>query len=136
MKLNSIVFGAILLVLISVSSAYSQDSVKVLAKINDSSIDDNYLEGVKSDNMGLRASATYYLGERESSKAVVPLMDVLHTDKTPETRIMAALSLFKIGDARGMYAIQGAMKEDKNEWVRGMCKIFYEMYLANKKPQE
>jgi hypothetical protein len=49
---------------------------------------------------------------------------------------MAALSLFKIGDARGMYAIQGAMKEDKNEWVRGMCKIFYEMYLANKKPQE
>jgi HEAT repeat protein len=136
MKLSNLVLSAIFLVLFSCTAIYSQDSVKVLQKISDSSIDDNYLQGVKSDNMGLRASATYYLGERESSKAVIPLMDVLHNDKTPETRIMAALSLYKIGDARGIYAIKGAMTEDSNQWVRGMCKIFYEMYQANHQPQK
>jgi HEAT repeat protein len=136
MKLKNFVFGAIFLVLLSFTSAYSQDSVKVLAKINDSSIDDNYLMGVESDNMGLRVSATYYLGERESGKAVIPLMNVLHSDKAPEARIMAALSLYKIGDQRGIYAIKGAMTEDSNEWVRSMCKIFYEMYQANQGPEK
>lgn len=136
MKLYSYFFVAITLVLFCCTSAYSQDSLKVLPKLHDSTIDDNYLQGVKSDNMGLRVSATYYLGERESSKAVLPLMNVLHTDQSPEARIMAALSLFKIGDARGIYAIQGAMKEDKNQWVRSMCKIFYEMSQANKAPEK
>ena len=136
MKLNSIVFGAIFLVLLSFSTIYSQDSIKVLPKFSDSTIDDNYLEGVKSDNMGLRVSATYYLGERESSKAIIPLMKMLRQDKSPEARIMAALSLFKIGDARGIHAIQGAMDEDSNEWVRSMCKVFYQMSLVNEKSEE
>ena len=131
MKLNSIVFSVILLMLLSCTAIYSQDSVKVWPKLSDSSIDDNYLMGVKSDNMGLRVSATYYLGERESAKAVIPLMDMLHKDKSPEARIMAALSLFKIGDARGIYAIKGAMTEDNDERVRNMCKIFYQMSLQN-----
>ena len=132
MKLNNFILVAVSLVLFCCASIYSQDSLKVLKKISDSSIDDNYLQGVKSDNMGLRVSASYYLGERESGKAVVPLMNVLHNDPTPEARITAALSLFKIGDARGIHAIEGAMKEDSNEWVRSMCKIFYEMSQANK----
>lgn len=136
MKLNRIVLVAILLALFSSMAIYSQDSLKVLRKISDSAIDDNYLQGVKSDNMGLRVSATYYLGERESGKAVIPLMNVLHNDKAPEARIMAALSLYKIGDQRGIYALKGAMTEDSNEWVRSMCKIFYDMYKANQEPQK
>jgi HEAT repeat protein len=136
MKLNNFVLVAILLALFSCSAIYSQDSLKVLRKISDSAIDDNYLQGVKSDNMGLRVSATYYLGERESGKAVIPLMNILHKDKAPEARIMAALSLYKIGDKRGIYAIKGAITEDSNEWVRSMCKIFYDMYMANQEPKK
>jgi HEAT repeat protein len=136
MKLNNFVLFAVLLALLSCTAIYSQDSLKVLRKISDSAIDDNYLQGVNSDNMGLRVSATYYLGERESGKAVIPLMNVLHTDKAPEARIMAALSLYKIGDQRGIYAIKGAMTEDSNQWVRSMCKIFFEMYQANQGPKK
>lgn len=132
MKLYSIVLGAILLIGFSCISIYSQDSLKVLPRLNDEAITKNYLEGINSNNMGLRVSATYYLGERQSDEAVIPLMNELHMDKSPEARIMAALSLFKIGDSRGIYAIKEAMTKDDNEWVRNMCKVFYEMYNTNK----
>lgn len=132
MKLFSILFCAVLLTVLSWKPSYAQDSIKVISKISEKSIDDNYIKGVNSKNMGLRVSSMYYLGERQSSAAVIPLMKELHMDKVPEARIMAALSLFKIGDKRGIYAIEQAAQDDKNEQVRNMCKVFSEMAKANK----
>jgi len=136
MKLCNILLGTLFLLLLLVTSIYPQDSIKVLKKLNDDSIDLNYLEGVKAENLGLKISASYYLGERKSSKAVVPLMKILKSDKSPEARIMAALSLFKIGDERGIYAIKQAVQFDDNEWVKKMCNIFYQMYLTNKEAEK
>jgi HEAT repeats len=136
MKLRNISVGVFLLFLFFLTSIYPQDTIKVLKRTNDDSIDLNYLSGVKGDNEGLRISASYYLGERKSTKAVIPLMNVLHTDKSPEARIMAALSLFKIGDERGIYAIKQAVQFDDNEWVKKMCNIFYQMYLTNKEAEK
>lgn len=136
MKLYNLVQGAVLFMLLFCSFIYPQDSLKVLPRLSDRSIDKNYLEGVKSDNMGLRVSSAYYLGERQSTEAVIPLMKILHNDKAPEARIVAALSLFKIGDSRGIYAIGEAMKMDNNKDVRNMCKVFYQMYLANKEEKK
>ena len=136
MKLCNILLGTLFLLLLLVTSVYPQDSIKVLKKLNDDSIDLNYLEGVKAENLGLKISASYYLGERKSSKAVVPLMKILKSDKSPEARIMAALSLFKIGDERGIYAIKQAVQFDDNEWVKKMCNIFYQMYLTNKEAEK
>ena len=136
MKLCNILLGTLFLLLLLVTSIYPQDSIKVLKKLNDDSIDLNYLEGVKAENLGLKISASYYLGERKSSKAVAPLMKILKSDKSPEARIMAALSLFKIGDERGIYAIKQAVQFDDNEWVKKMCNIFYQMYLTNKEAEK
>jgi len=131
MKMGNFLLG-VFLFLFLVTSIYPQDSIKVLKRLNDESVDQNYLKGVKADNLGLKISASYYLGERKSSKAVIPLMSILKSDKSPEARVMAALSLFKIGDERGLYAVKQAVKFDDNEWVRKMCNIFYQMYLTNK----
>lgn len=132
MKLSNFLWGIFFLLIFCLTSIYPQDSIKVLKRLNDESIDLNYLQGIKANNEGLRISASYYLGERKSSKAVIPLMNILHNDKSPEARIMAALSLFKIGDERGIYAIKQAVQFDNSEWVKKMCSIFYQMYLANK----
>ena len=136
MKQYSFLLGVFFLFLFFLTSVYPQDTIKVLKKISDETVDQNYLEGVKADNLGLKISASYYLGERKSSKAVIPLMSILKSDKSPEARIMAALSLFKIGDERGMYAIKQAVKFDDNEWVKKMCNIFYQMYLTNKEAEK
>ena len=82
--------------------------------------------------MGLKVSSAYYLGEIESQKAVIPLMGILKSDKNPEARIMAALALFKIGNEKGMFAVQQAVKFDDNEQVKKMCEIFYNMYVQER----
>ena len=109
---------------------YPQDSSKVMPKSGDSEL--NYLMGVKSDNSGLKASSVYYLGEMKSEKAVIPLMEILRTDTSASTRIMAALSLYKIGDARGLHAIKQAIQFDSDEQVKKMCGILTQMHDLEK----
>jgi HEAT repeat protein len=131
MKMHNFLLGTLLLIALSGSSIYAQDSVKAVKNIDDDSINLNYLEGVNSPNDGLRISSVFYLGERKTTKAVIPLMKILNNDKVPEARVMAALSLFKIGDKRGIYTIKHAKDFDDNEMVKKMCNIFYQMYLKS-----
>jgi len=92
----------------------------------------NLMNGVNSGNQGLRMSSTYFLGELKSDEAVIPLMRILKSDENEEARIMAALSLSKIGDLRGVYAVKQAIKFDSSERVMKMCSNFYNDYLTKK----
>lgn len=92
----------------------------------------NLLNGINSENQGLKLSSAYFLGQYKSSEAVIPLLSILKNDKSEESRIMAALSLIKIGDLRGIYAIKQAVKFDSSERVRKLCQVFYSDYLLNK----
>lgn len=58
-------------------------------------IEKNLLVGLNSDNEGLKFSCAYYLGEIQSSKAVIPLLRLFHSGKTDEMKIIAALSYAK-----------------------------------------
>ena len=71
----------------------------------------NLLVGLASDNLGLRESCAFMLGEIGSKKAVVPLMAMLH-DGVESSRVVAALALSRISDARGVYAVKQAAKFD------------------------
>ncbi len=85
----------------------------------------NLLEGVNSDNYGLRLSSAFYLGEYKASEAVIPLMKMLHDEQTEEARIVAALSLMKIGSDKGVYAVKEASSLDNSKRVRRLCILFY-----------
>jgi hypothetical protein len=89
------------------------------------------LQGMKSENQGLQAGCTYMLGEVCCAKGVISLMDILHNNPSEELRILAALSLYKIRDARGIFAIRQEMKFDESERVRRMCEKFYRAYLQD-----
>lgn len=92
----------------------------------------NLMNGINSGNQGLRMSSAFLLGEFKSDEAVIPLMKILKSDENEESRIMSALSLLKIGDSRGIFAIKQAIQFDESERVRKMCSIFYQDYLINK----
>jgi hypothetical protein len=92
----------------------------------------NLMNGIKSGNQGLRLSSSYFLGELKSDEAVIPLMRILKSDENEEARIMAALSLVKIEDARGIFTIKQAISFDSSERVKKMCSIFYQYYLSKK----
>lgn len=95
-------------------------------------VESNLLVGAKSNNFGLRVDCAYKLGEIKSKKAVNCLMSMLRNSNSEEEQIMAALSLRKIENARGLYALKRAAKFAKSDRVKRMCKIFYYDYLQKK----
>ena len=90
------------------------------------------LLGISSENQGVQDGCAFMLGEVGCEKGVIPLLRILHNDKREEARILAALSLYKIGDARGIFAIKQASRFDESDRVRRLCNGFYLSYMNNK----
>ena len=86
-------------------------------------------QGLNSNNEGLKAGCAYMAGEIRCQRSVVCLLKILRDNPSEELRILAALSLYKIGDARGIYAIKQAIKYDGSKRVQRMCEIFYKAYV-------
>ena len=97
-------------------------------KVKDSAVE-SLIMGVNSDNFGLRTSAAYMLGELKCEKGVIPLMRMLKSEEREDARIVAALALLKIGNAKGIFAIKQAIKFDDSERVRRLCANFYHSFL-------
>ncbi|MGE5362490.1 MAG: HEAT repeat domain-containing protein [Bacteroidota bacterium] len=95
-------------------------------------IEENLMVGLRSENTGLSTSTAYYLGELKSRKAVIDLMRMLHNSDDESVRILSALSLIKIDDARGVFAVKRAAQFDKSQRVKRMCAIFYNSWNENK----
>ncbi|MCK5088195.1 MAG: hypothetical protein KAQ90_11770, partial [Melioribacteraceae bacterium] len=64
----SIVF--LLALFILTSSTFASDSPSKNKNLNYEKVESNLLEGLKSDNFGLKVSSAYMLGEIKSEKAV------------------------------------------------------------------
>ena len=86
---------------------------------------ENYLEGLNSDNHGLRLSCAYYLGEYKVTEGIIPLMGMLDKNNSESERIMAALALTKIGTGKAIFAVKQAAQFDNSERVRNLCIKFY-----------
>lgn len=111
----------------SLAAAANTDRITDMALV-----EENLMIGLKSDNEGLQHSTAYQLGEFKAKGAVIDLMRMLHNEKQDAARILAALSLIKIGDARGVYAVMKAATYDKSPRVRRLCTIFYNAYKYDK----
>ena len=107
-------------------SAFAENNQ--VGKVKDSAIE-SLIMGVNSDNFGLRTSAAYMLGELKCEKSVIPLMRMLKSEEREDARIVAALALLKIGNAKGIFAIKQAIKFDDSERVRRLCANFYHAFL-------
>jgi len=133
MKFRSIFSSVVLVFFLVSSSSFGKPFPAKKATLNRDVIVTNLLNGINSENEGLKYSSAYFLGDLKSKESVIPLLKILHNDKNDEARIMAALSLSKIKDARGIFAIMQAIKFDKSDRVKKMCAIFYKDYLSQNK---
>jgi HEAT repeat protein len=128
MKKTLIIF-VVLLAALLINSAFAKNPLKNLSETKRIAAIENLMVGLKSDNQGLKNSSVFLLGELKADKSVIPLMKLLKSSENEDTRILAALSLLKIGDQRGIYAIKQAIKFDDSERVSKTCKMFYHEYL-------
>jgi len=131
--LNKFLKLSVILTLIaftSISAAGKEDSQECRVQ--------NLLVGLNSDNTGLQISCAYYLGECKAQCAVLPLMKLLHSAEDPNVRIIAALSLIKIGDERGVFSVERTAIFDESECVRKISNRFYMAFKSNKidEPQD
>jgi hypothetical protein len=76
-----------------------------------------YLSALHSNNESLRINSAYMLGELRSKKAIIPLMDMFRQEKDEGARLVAALSLMKIGDARGIFLVKRSIELNENEGI-------------------
>ncbi|MFA6598085.1 MAG: hypothetical protein WCS69_10210 [Ignavibacteriaceae bacterium] len=96
-------------------------------------IEKNLIKGLESQNEGVMLSAAYYLGEYRCESGIIPLMKILHSDCCEGLRIMAALSLTKIGTGKSLYAVKQNTYLNESESVRKFCLQFY-LAAKEKKP--
>ncbi len=130
MKINILVL-AVSLLLLGTISTFAQNTNSNRSLTISEEATNNYLVGIKSDNLGLRISSAYFLGEYKASEAIIPLMKILHNDKSEDVRIIAALSLTKIGSDKAIFAVKQSASFDKSERVRNLCAKFYSGYTYN-----
>jgi HEAT repeat protein len=120
-KLSGLLFIALLLM---ATTAFASSN-----KVKKELMEDNLIAGLQSDNLGLKTSSAYLLGEYGSSKCVNSLLKVLKSGKREEERISAAVSLYKIDSEKGLFAIKQRAKFDDSERVRRLCTMLYQQSL-------
>jgi hypothetical protein len=132
MKRSTMILGAVALAIVMALPATAHDTRKELGEAKYDRAVQNLLVGVgeENSNCGLRASAIYMLGQLESKEAVIPLMKVLHSCPDEKSRLAAAWSLCKIGDARGEYAVKQAVRFDESPKVKMQCAWYYNLYVS------
>ena len=135
-KIFLVLFVALTLMLASTTAAQGINPEDPVVKAKYSTIESNLLVGLNSNIEGLRISCAYYLGEMKSENAVLPLMQILRDDNCYAARIVAALSLIKIGDEQGIYMVKRTAKFNNEEGVRKMSEKFYLAYLWQKYLEE
>ena len=112
------------------STAFAGDGKSEVA-VKESTIA-SLMEGLTSDNLGLKSSCAYMLGELKVTEAIIPLMRILHNDLNEELRISAALALYKIGTPMSIHAVKQAGRFDESVRVNKLAQNFYTEYLREK----
>lgn len=129
MKASALLLGAIVLLIAVSVSAPAGDKTLFGSTEKYERAEATLLAGLASDNEGLRESSAYMLGELKSEKAVIPLMAILRCESCNTARIVAALALCRIGDARGIYAVKQSVQFDDDAAVQQRCAYFYNEYV-------
>jgi hypothetical protein len=124
-------FLVVVLLVALAAPAAASDRIQVIPRVTKDLILTNLMQGLCAQNKGLRESAAFMLGEEKAITAVVPLMKMLRDCDEESSRIVAALSLARIGEPRGTYAVRQAARFDKSQKVRTLCAWFYNQYVQD-----
>ena len=112
-------------------TASTYNDFSIFSKDKYYQIEENMLLGIKSNNTGLQTSCASFLGEMKSDRAMIPLLRLVSKGRTEATRIIAALSLYKIESNIGMYRLKYLAKTDDSELAKRVFDIIYKRYVSD-----
>lgn len=108
-KVGIILAMLVLLIFAMNTIAFSADLSKENKKL---------LQELKSEKYDVRVKAAQKLGENKCCDAIKPLVKILKNDAKYNARIVAAHSLYKIGDKKVLQILKERAKLDDNKTVR------------------
>jgi HEAT repeat protein len=88
-------------------------------------------EGIQSENPGVRKSSIYMAGLYKIEEAVDVLTKEIRTEKDANIKVLIALSLYNIGDPKGMEAVKALSENDQDLRVKRMSTALYQAYIEN-----
>jgi HEAT repeats len=91
----------------------------------------NLIKGINSDNEGLSRSSIYNAGKDRVAEAVDALVEKMWKEKNPNTRILIAISLYQIGDFKGLEAVKEQAVNDRDERVKQMSALIFDEFYKN-----
>jgi HEAT repeat protein len=117
-KLLAVVTASVVLFAAAVAS---QPVVSKYQSVDWKKAEANYIAALASDNLGIKQSAAIYIGEYQLKGAVVPLIEILKSDKVEKARMSAALALVTLDDNRARAAVEEAALYDGSDKVAKFC---------------
>ncbi len=130
MKYLTTTVSVLILIITLSTTAFSGDNPTKKYENSQNTVS-SLIEGLKSDNTGLKTSCAYLLGELNVTEGIIPLMRLLRNDESDEVRICAALALYKIGTPISIFAVKQAIRFDESERVSKLAAKFYYDYLRS-----
>ena len=126
-----IYIAALVLMLTVITSGSNLVENKSTASFKNNAVA-SLVQGLNSNNIGLIKSCAYFAGKYKINQAVESLVNILSSKKyAVDVRILAALSLYEIGDKDGMTVLRDIAKSDSNLRLKKRCILLYNEY--NKK---
>jgi HEAT repeat protein len=129
-KLSHIIVTAVLVALLLTTSSIAGEKKIANSNLDYNKVEQTLLEGLASENLGLKVSSAYMLGEIKSENAVIPLTKILREGEDERARLAAALSLIKIGTNRSVYVVKQGERFNDLAKVRAMCEHLYNTHVA------
>jgi hypothetical protein len=91
----------------------------------------NLVNGINSDNEGLKRSAIYYAGKYKVDEAVDALVEQLENETSTENKYLISLSLYLIGDDKGIEAVKRVAAFDNDPRAKRLAAAVYYEYLTD-----
>lgn len=86
--------------------------------------------GIKSENEGLRKSSIFYAGQYKLEGAVDCLIEEFQKEKDSSTKILIALSLYKIGNPIAIDYMKDMVNNEKNTKVKDLLTAIYNDFVV------
>ena len=122
---------ALLSIFLTCTAFAAAPSTSKNSDVNWKQAETNYLEALKSDNVGVRQSAVALIAKYRLAGTSKSLITILQNDKHEALRMAAAYALVTIGGDDGIAAVGDAALYDGSEKVAKFCDALLD--AANKK---
>ncbi|PKL87761.1 MAG: hypothetical protein CVV23_13740 [Ignavibacteriae bacterium HGW-Ignavibacteriae-2] len=94
----------------------------------------NLINGINSQNDGLKRSSIYLSGCYKINETVDALVKLIDHEVNISTKLLIIRSLYNIGDLKGMIKIHDISLYDENDNVRSIAAAVYQAYLLINTP--